>query len=173
MRGWGGEGVSGTHRFDHGRGDVKNNERGRGQERGCNLPFPLCASLLSVFYLCHLTQTCLNFPLGGAFLESKSKNHEWFSFYINFSTTLSLFSLGRNFLTGGYRPSGYFGILLFFIFRHISRGNSGISNSGASRADGFLLLRLRSFRSFLKKFSWKGFMIRLLIRCYCCCCLLL
>lgn len=33
-------GGESTHRFDHGRGDVKNNERGRGQERGCNLPFP-------------------------------------------------------------------------------------------------------------------------------------
>lgn len=33
MGGW----VVDTHRFDCGRDDVKNNERGRGQERGCDL----------------------------------------------------------------------------------------------------------------------------------------
>lgn len=40
---------------------------------------------------------------------------------------------------------------IFHFSRHISRGNSGISNSGASRADRFLLLRLPSFRSFFKE----------------------
>jgi len=31
------ERVDGTHRFDYDRDDVRNNERGRGQERGCDL----------------------------------------------------------------------------------------------------------------------------------------
>lgn len=130
--------------------DVKNNERGRGQERGCNLAFPFRASLLSLLSLSPNPDLLELFPrrMVERFFKKARDFCKFFPFFLPF-------------LRGGY--SSYFGIFLFFISRHFL-AEIAVYRIPAPRGQTVSCYFDYKVSVVLKKFSWKGFfMIRLLI----------